>query len=166
MIKGLKRASGKSINFKDGFENHIYYDKHNNIVWCNHEKSGYFTLYNNAMFVMKSSKHITMREIVNAITTKLRKKYFIKVIMKANMNNNVYCGNVMESIYGKNFTCIENIGSHATESNFIVKFDSEKALKSGFSTIQEAKNSLVWRSAENENSLWELISMEVIEINL
>lgn len=68
MIKGLKRASGFSSNFPNGLENHIYYDKHNNIVWCKHETQGSYTLYSNgAKLILKSKKHIPMNEIKEAI---------------------------------------------------------------------------------------------------
>ena len=165
-IKGLKKASGFSSNFSNGLENHIYFDKHNGIVWCKHETQGSFTLYSNAKLILKSKKHISMNEIKEAIATETNKRYFIKIIMKANENNDIYYGNVLESIFGKNFNWIENIGSHATDTNCVTKFDIDKARKCGFATVQEAKKSSVWRSAENENSLWDLLLMEVIEINL
>jgi len=100
------------------------------------------------------------------------KKYFIKTIMKATVNNDTYCGNIFESIWGKNYNWIENFGSHATESNCVVKLDLEKAKKVGFSSVKEVKNSSVYKSAmENietfkNSKIWETLLIKIIAIDL
>lgn len=94
------------------------------------------------------------------------KKYFIKSITKAATNNNFYCGEISESIWGENYQWIEHIGSYATGSGCIVKFDIEKAKKYGFSSIQEAEKSSIYKSLEKDKSYWETILLQIIAIEL